>query len=117
MKEYVCIVCPNGCRLHYDEANNVVTGNRCKRGEQYAINEYKNPKRSVCSSVKTTLKEYPVISVRTDGDIEKSKMMDLIQELKKITITEYLPIGSVVIKNVFDSGVDVITTTDMKKGN
>lgn len=115
MKEYVCIVCPNGCHLTYDETNDVVTGNKCKRGEAYARNEFKCPKRSICSSVKTTIKEYPVVSVRTNGDIEKTKIKDLLLLLKEVTITEYLPIRSVVIKNVFNSGVDVITTTDMKK--
>lgn len=116
MKEYVCIVCPNGCHLKYDEINDVVSGNKCKRGETYARNEYKCPKRSVCSSVRTTLKEYPVVSVRTNGDIDKTKINDLLLLLKDTVIKEYLPIRSVVIKNVFNSGVDVITTTNMKKG-
>ncbi|MGM9858834.1 MAG: DUF1667 domain-containing protein [Bacilli bacterium] len=115
MRKYVCIVCPNGCSLEYDEVNNVVTGNKCKRGEEYARNEYTLPKRSVCSSVKTTIKEYPVISVRTDGEIEKRKINELLNLLKEVTVDKYLPIGSIVIKNVLKSGVNVITTTDMRK--
>ena len=34
MKEFICIVCPKGCRLKVDDEGNV-TGNTCIRGEKY----------------------------------------------------------------------------------
>lgn len=117
MKEYTCIVCPNGCHLTYDEKTDVVTGNKCPRGVEYARSEFHHPVRSVCSTIKTTVKGYPVISVRTKGDIDKDKIFDLMKEINKIVITDYLTIGTVVMKNALNSGVDVITTTDMVKGN
>jgi len=63
------------------------------------------------------VKGYPVISVRTKGDIDKNKIFDLMKEINKIVITDYLTIGTVVMKNALNSGVDVITTTDMVKGD
>lgn len=113
MKEYICIVCPNGCRLKYDEINNTCEGNKCPRGKEYAYNEFHHPKRSVCSSVKTTIEEFPVISVRTSGEIDKNLIPELLEVLKKVVINERLEINSVVIKNVLNTGVDIITTTSM----
>jgi CxxC motif-containing protein len=117
MKEYTCIVCPNGCSLHYDEGKNITTGNRCPRGAKYAESEFKNPVRSVTSSVKTSLEEYPVVSVRTSTDIPKALIKDVMKEINKVTIHDYLPLNSIVIKNILNTGADIITTTPMKKGN
>ena len=113
MKEYICIVCPNGCHLKYDEINNTCEGNKCPRGKEYAFNEFHHPRRSVCSSVKTTIEEFPVISVRTNREIDKNLIPELLEVLKKVVINERLEINSVVIKNVLNTGVDIITTTSM----
>lgn len=114
MKEYICIVCPNGCHLRYDEVNDTCEGNRCPRGKEYARNEFSHPKRSVTSSVRTSVKGYPVISVRTSKDIDKELIPALLQELKKALVTEKLGMNAVVIKNVLNTDVDIITTTSMQ---
>lgn len=117
MKEYTCIVCPNGCALKYDEVTNLCTGNKCPRGAKYAESEFKNPTRSVTSTVRTSVKGYPVISVRTSQEIPKKMIPLLMLELNKVTVEDYLPINAVVIKNVLATGADIITTAPMKKGN
>jgi CxxC motif-containing protein len=117
MKEYTCIVCPNGCSLHYDETNNTCTGNRCPRGAKYAESEFKNPTRSLTTTVKTSLPEYPVVSVRTSREIPKGLVLKAVLEINKVTIHDYLPINSVVIQNILNTGADIITTTPMKKGH
>jgi CxxC motif-containing protein len=116
MKEMTCIVCPNGCSLIYDEETKSVTGNRCPRGKQYALEEITCPKRTVCSSVKSTVKGYSVVSVRTDQAVNKALINKVMQEIDKAVISSYLPIGSIVIKNVLGTDANIITTTDMVKG-
>lgn len=113
--DMVCIVCPNGCRLNVDNNNGEITvvGAKCKRGETFAKTELTCPTRSVTSSVKTILADYPVVSVRTDGEIPKDKVFDLIAELSKFTLDKKVPIGTIIISNVFGTGVNVITTTDI----
>ena len=113
--EMVCIVCPNGCRLQVDKTENGVTvqGARCKRGENFAVTELTCPTRSVTSSVKTTVAGYPVLSVRTDGEIPKEKISEFIRKLSQFTLDKKVPIGTILIKNVCGTGVNVITTTEM----
>ena len=46
MKELICIVCPKGCHLRVDEAQDYrVTGNGCPRGEEYGKMELTHPTR------------------------------------------------------------------------
>ena len=52
MKELVCIVCPNSCKLSISE-NGEVTGARCPRGKKFATEELTCPKRTVCTTVAT----------------------------------------------------------------
>ena len=55
MKQLVCIVCPNGCRLTVTEEGQGihVTGNRCPRGIDFATTELTHPMRTISSTVKT----------------------------------------------------------------
>lgn len=114
MKQFTCTTCPNGCLLTIDEKTLKVTGNKCPRGEIFAKNELTCPKRTVCSSVITTIPGYHVISVKTNKEIDKKLIMDLMKVLKNTKIETKLPIGSIVIKNVLNTDVDIITTKDMK---
>ena len=115
----VCIVCPNGCRLSVTEQNGQisVSGNKCKRGEVFAINEMTNPTRSVTTSVRTAVKDYPVLSVRTSGEIPKNKIFQLMELCDKIVVEKRLPIGSVLVEDLFGTGVKLVTTTDMEDTN
>lgn len=106
--DLVCIVCPRGCRINVE--NDVVTGNGCKRGEAFAISETTCPMRSVCSTVATAFKDYPVLPVRTDGEIPKAKIADLMKEINAIVVDKKVKRGDVVAQNIVGTDVNLIAT-------
>lgn len=114
MREFPCIGCPRSCLLHVEEENGgyAVTGNSCRRGYEFAISEMSCPKRTVCSTVRTAFAETPVLSVRTSADVPKDRIFDVMAEINRLTLTERIGRGGVVIKNVLGLGVDVISTSD-----
>ncbi len=113
-QDIVCIVCPNGCRIHCEPNDQGFrfTGQKCRRGIDYATAELTKPMRTLTTSVKTIFPDAPVISVRTDGEIEKSKLQDAVERISKITVDQRVKIGDVVIENVCGSGVNIICTSD-----
>ena len=113
MKELICIACPNGCRLTVDETTNAVSGNKCLRGEKFALKEITCPTRSLTSTVATVFDDCPVISVKTDGEIPKEKIFAVVKELKKIKVEKRLKIGDIVIANVADANVNIVVTKNM----
>lgn len=117
MDELVCIVCPRGCTMKIEgEGDSLsVTGNSCKRGYNFAVGEKIKPMRTICSVVKTTFKEYPVLPVRVSSDIPKDRIFDVMKEINKVVVSERIGRGDKVIENVLDLGVDVIATSDMLK--
>ena len=106
--DLVCIVCPRGCRINVSDG--VVSGNACKRGEAFALSESTCPMRSVCSTVATTFKDYPVLPVRTDGEIPKAKIADLMKEINAIVVDKKVKRGDVVAANVVGTDVNLIAT-------
>ena len=114
-KELVCIVCPRSCRMRIetDGGEPVVTGNTCKRGKEFAVRETTDPRRTVCTTVRTAFPEAPVLPVRVSGPIPKAKISDLMREVRRITVTERLRRGDVVAPDILGLGVDLIATSSV----
>ena len=83
IKNLTCIICPRGCALTVDTDKKTVSGNSCKRGEVYGINECINPVRTITSSMKVENREYTAVSVKTDKPVAKSDMFKVVEEIKK----------------------------------
>lgn len=112
-KELICIGCPLGCNLTVEmDGGQVVSvnGNTCKRGDDYARKELTDPRRIVTSTVPVAGGNLPVVSVKTASDIPKGKIRECLCALKGVTLTAPVQIGDVIVENVADTGVDVITT-------
>lgn len=113
MKELTCIVCPRGCRLTIDDELNV-TGNSCPRGAQYAKDELTNPKRMITSFVRVKNRENTVVSVKTSTSIPKGMIFDVMNEIDKVRVSAPTKIGDIAIKNVLNTGADIIITKNVK---
>lgn len=109
----ICISCPVGCRMNVEKDENgdiKVTGNTCKRGVKYAIDEFTDPKRMVTTSVRVDGGIYPMVSVKTDKPIKKGEVNNLLTKLKKIKIKAPIEIGDVVLGDIAGSDANVVAT-------
>ena len=118
MREFICINCPLGCHLTVDDSdkNNVkVAGNTCKRGETYGINEVLHPKRMVTSSVYVLNGKNPVVSCKTKDAIPKELIFDSLKVLKETKVEAPVKIGDVLVKNILNTGVDIVATSNVER--
>lgn len=113
VKEMTCIVCPNGCRLTVtaDGENITVTGNICKKGEQFAREEMTHPMRTISSTVATVFPHFPRLPVKTKDVIPKEDIFKAMARINAVTVTEKLHVGDVVIPDV--CGTDIVATEDI----
>ena len=112
MKEMTCIVCPRGCHLVVDDNMNV-TGNSCPRGKAYAISELTHPTRMVTSTVRVLNRENMVVSIKTSEAIDKDKVFDVIKAVNELGVMAPCHIGDVLIKNIFNTNVDILITKNI----
>jgi CxxC motif-containing protein len=112
-KELICIGCPLGCNLTVQmEGQEVVSvsGNTCKRGDDYARKEMTDPRRIVTSTVRVNGGILPVVSVKTASDIPKNKIAECLVQLKDVEISAPVHIGDVVLENVAQTGISIVAT-------
>ena len=112
MKKLICIVCPIGCHLTIDDLLNV-TGNKCPRGIPYAIEELTHPMRTLTTTVKTMDKVNPRLSVKSHIPLPKHLIFDAMRQLDGILIRNDVKIGDIVIKNILNTGADIVATKTM----
>lgn len=112
-RELICIGCPLGCSLTVQmegQAVRSVSGNTCKRGDDYARKEVTDPRRIVTSTVCVRGGILPVVSVKTASDIPKNKISECLQQLKDVTLSAPVAIGDVVLENVAGTGIPMVAT-------
>ena len=111
MKELICIVCPKGCHLHVDEANDYkVTGNGCPRGAEYGRIELTHPTRVVTSTVRCAGGRYPRCPVKTDRPVPKEQIFEVMRALDQMELTAPVQVGQVVLSDVCRTGANVVAT-------
>lgn len=108
-KNFVCILCPRGCRIKVDDAGNI-SGNFCKRGAGYVQTELTAPTRVVTTTVKTIFPEIPRVSVKTDKPIPKGLIYDIMNTINETTIEKPMAIGEILIENILDTGSNIVLT-------
>ncbi|PAB55940.1 molybdopterin oxidoreductase [Anaeromicrobium sediminis] len=104
-----------GCRLDVIEEKEkyTVLGNKCPRGKDYGVKELTNPTRVVTSTVKIEGGLLNRIPVKTNGDIPKDKVFECMKLLDKIQLKAPVKAGDIVLKNIFNTGIDVVTSRSM----
>lgn len=108
-KEFICIVCPRGCHITVDDQMNI-TGNKCPRGKTYVETELKDPKRILTTTIRTTFKERPRVSCKTDKPIPKKLIFDAMRVINEVVIDKPLKIGDIVIRDILHTGSNIVLT-------
>ena len=116
-EKIICVGCPLGCEvtLTVDDKGKVteVTGNMCKEGEKYAPEEYKNPLRVLTATVLTQNSSQPLLPIRTDKAILKTRLTEGMQVLAKVRAKPPLKSRDILVFNFLDTDANVVTTTDL----
>lgn len=116
-EKIVCIGCPLGCRttLRIDHHGDVVkiAGYKCKEGRQYVLEEYRNPVRILTATILTEKSSRPLLPVRTNRPILKSKLKEATLTLVRVKATPPVKVGQVILPNLLNTGTDVVATDDL----
>ena len=119
IRNLTCIGCPLGCALKVALDNGEiksVSGNTCKRGDVYARKEVTHPTRTVTSTVRVLGGEIAMVSVKTEQDIPKEKIMDIMASIADVKIEAPVKIGDVILADAAGTGVNIVATKDVARG-
>ena len=117
-KEFICIVCPKGCRLRVtaesgSEVNaSAVAGHQCKRGAAYAVDEWLNPVRMLTTTVRLAGGRQPLAPVKSSRPLPKAMLFECMAAVNAFTAEAPLKIGDIIVKNILGTGIDIISTSN-----
>jgi len=126
-KELTCVKCPNGCTITVYLGENgkilvdadgklaIMKETPCKAGDEWAKQEIENPTRTIASSIPVVDGDSLMASVRTDRPIPLGKIFEVMEEIRKKTLTAPVTIGDVIIANPAGCDTDIIATRDVAK--
>ncbi|MFX1377300.1 MAG: DUF1667 domain-containing protein [Promethearchaeota archaeon] len=114
-KEIRCIVCPTGCLVHVEYINGelIIEGHSCKRGEEYAREEFIAPKRILTTTLRVENGFLPLIPVRSDKPIPKDRLRDTLIKIAQTVAEAPIKMGDILIENVLGLEINIIASRDL----
>lgn len=101
----ICTICPMGCKIQVDSDFNV-TGNTCKRGERYAIQEVTAPERTLTTTMYAS--KGIAVPVKTDRPVPREKLFECMKAINCKTLMLPIKAGDIIIENIEDTGANVV---------
>ena len=89
-----------------------VAGNTCPRGAKYAQQECTLPERVITAVIPVEGSDTP-LSVKTKQPVPKKLIFDVMDELRKVRISPPVQIGQVIVKNILNTGSDIVATRNL----
>ncbi|QTX32069.1 DUF1667 domain-containing protein [Aminithiophilus ramosus] len=121
LREFVCVVCPNGCLLSLEISAEKpakllsLSGQGCPRGEIWARQEIENPLRTIASSVLVADGDFPLVSVRTDAPIPLASVPAVMAEIRRLSVEAPVRIGDVLLAGPAGTACNVIATRSVRR--
>ncbi|MGB8859483.1 MAG: DUF1667 domain-containing protein [Ilumatobacteraceae bacterium] len=114
---YLCIGCPLGCRLELDESHGEIVevrGNSCNKGEEFARQEHRDPRRLVTTTIAVEGARWPRLPVKTTSAVPKALVRDVCAVLMRVRVHAPVAAGDTIVADVLGTGADVVATRSME---
>jgi CxxC motif-containing protein len=116
LQEVICIVCPRGCRVVVDRAQEPwsFSGNSCNRGPIYASQELTAPKRMLTTTLPISGALVHRLPVASSGEVPKEQVIAVIKALAHTQVQAPITMGQVIVHNILDLEVDIVATRTLE---
>ncbi len=117
MKEKICIVCPRGCMMKYEEDGSdlKVYENACARGPEYLKQEITEPKRMLTTTMKIKGGDTCVVPVHAKEYVNKDEVFEIIKYLKSIELQAPVECDQLIIDNINGKPIEILTSKEVKE--
>jgi CxxC motif-containing protein len=117
-RHFTCVTCPIGCEIDVEvQDGDIVSmeGNKCKKSEDFVLQELKEPMRVLTTTVRVNGARWAMLPVRTDKSIPKRLFFQVIGELSDVELQAPVKISEVILKDVAGTDANIVATRTMKK--
>jgi CxxC motif-containing protein len=118
-RHFVCVVCPIGCEIDVvHEGRRIISmeGNKCEKSTEFVTQELIEPMRILTSTVRIQGARWAVVPVRSDKAVPKRLFPRIMKQLRRVRLQAPVSMLDVVVKDVLDTGANIIATRTMPRG-
>ncbi|KLO21225.1 MULTISPECIES: DUF1667 domain-containing protein [unclassified Marinitoga] len=119
VKELTCVRCPLSCKVKIEYTKELkvleVSGNKCPRGREYAIQEISDPHRILVTSVKVKNGKYLLASVKTSEAIPLRLFNEAMKIIEKLEVEAPVKKGDIIINNFLNTKANLIITRSVER--
>ncbi|MFW9987527.1 MAG: DUF1667 domain-containing protein [Candidatus Odinarchaeota archaeon] len=94
----------------------IIEGHSCKRGEEYAREEFVAPKRILTTTMRIENGFLPLIPVRSDKPIPKEKLEETLKLIAKTKLKAPIKMGDILLEKVLGLEINIIASRDLIEG-
>jgi len=119
VEELTCKLCTSHCKLFVEldapkgTLKNVY-GSRCSRGYEYINQFHADQPCMLPTSVRVNSPYYHRLPVNTDAPLPKNKVSEAMVIIRTIEITPPVNSGEIIIENILNTGVNIISTKSIR---
>ncbi len=113
-----CIVCPIGCSIEVEQAEDgsiEVSGNRCRRGEAYAREEFSDPRRIITGTCAVDGGEWVRVPVRSSDGVPIESIERFLNAMYELRLHVPIDRGVTLARDLGGTGVDLIATMTVRR--
>jgi CxxC motif-containing protein len=117
-RHFTCVTCPIGCEIDVEvQDGDIISmeGNKCKKSEEFVLQELKEPMRVLTTTVRVNGARWAMLPVRTDKSIPKRLFFQLIGDLSDVELQAPVKISEVIVKDVAGTDANIVATRTMDK--
>ena len=114
MREFICGVCPEGCRIRVDAEGNV-RGNGCPNGAAFARSEATLSGKVFKGSVNVLGAQQTRCGVKSSGKIPDRLVFAAMEALRSITLFAPVNAGQLLISDFLGTGRSLVADEDIEE--
>jgi len=117
-RHFTCVTCPVGCEMDVEVRDGEVLsieGNRCAKGEEFVLQELREPMRILTTTVRINGAKWAMLPVRTDKPIPKRLFLQVVSQLADLELQAPVKVSDLIMTDVADTGANVIASRNMRR--
>ena len=109
-----CVCCPRGCAVTVDESG-AVSGNGCRNGRAYALEQLGNPRRRVTGEIRVRGAAVERCPVKTDRPVPVDCLEEQEALLRATVVEAPVYVSQVLLRDVCGTGANVVSCASLSR--
>lgn len=112
--QVVCVCCPRGCTVSVDRSGSV-SGNGCRNGAAYAMDQFRGPGRRFNGEVRIRRAAVERCQVKTDRPVPPDRLEEIEAVLSTMELESPVYVSQVLLRDLCGTGANLVSCSSIPR--